>query len=113
MRQSAAAGVFGALRKEPRVLYLLDFLDWHASCLQTSAGGDMGTMMQASLMDRYRSSLTGKVTPLSPEEERALALAWRQGDDRAGRRLVEASLPFVIRVAREYRCWGVDLEDLV
>jgi len=31
----------------------------------------------------------------------------------AGRRLVEASLPFVIRVAREYRRWGVPLEDLV
>ncbi len=63
-------------------------------------------------LDRYRSSLH-HVEPLDAETERALALAWRHGDDEAGRRLVEASLPFVIRVAREYRRWGVPFEDLI
>lgn len=63
-------------------------------------------------IDRYRASLQ-HVEPLDAETERALALAWRDGDREAGRRLVEASLPFVIRVAREYRRWGIPLEDLV
>lgn len=63
-------------------------------------------------LDRYRRSLHNVVT-LTPEAERELALAWKRGDQRAGERLVEASLPFVIRIAREYRRWGVPLEDLV
>lgn len=63
-------------------------------------------------IDRYRNSLS-RVEPLDPETERDLALRWRRGDEDAGRRLVEASLPFVIRIAREYRRWGVPLEDLI
>jgi RNA polymerase sigma-32 factor len=63
-------------------------------------------------VDRYRASLA-HVEPLDAETERQLAVRWRAGDSDAGRRLVEASLPFVIRVAREYRRWGVPLEDLV
>ena len=63
-------------------------------------------------MDRYRQSLE-HVRTLSPHEELDLARAWREGDQRAGHRLIEASLPFVISVAREYRRWGVPLEDLV
>src|SRR5690349_8440234 len=66
----------------------------------------------ATALDRYRMSL-GHVEPLAPDAERDLALAWRDGDETAGRRLVEASLPFVIRIAREYRRWGVPLEDLI
>lgn len=63
-------------------------------------------------LDRYRSSLSS-VETLDPEEERALAARWREGDEAAGRKLVEASLPFVIRIAREYRRWGVPLDDLI
>lgn len=63
-------------------------------------------------LDRYRASLHD-IAPLEADTERALAAAWRDGDQDAGRRLVEASLPFVIRIAREYRRWGVPLEDLV
>lgn len=62
--------------------------------------------------DRYRHDLRG-VEQLAPEEERELARAWAAGDSSAGARLVEASLPFVIRVAKEYRRWGVPLEDLI
>lgn len=65
-----------------------------------------------SSVDRYRASLVN-IEPLDPETERQLAADWRAGDPDAGRRLVEASLPFVIRIAREYRRWGVPLEDLV
>src|SRR5687768_14721592 len=69
-------------------------------------------VMSATALDRYRLSL-GHVVPLAPEAEHDLALAWRGGDAAAGTRLVEASLPFVIRIAREYRRWGVPLEDLI
>ena len=63
-------------------------------------------------MDRYRASLSG-VSQLTPEHERELARRWTEGDDRAGKVLVESSLPFVIKIAREYRRWGIPLEDLV
>ncbi len=69
-------------------------------------------MEQLSALDRYRSSLGG-VEVLEPALERELAARFRTGDGDAGRRLVEASLPFVIRIAREYRRWGAPLEDLV
>ncbi len=50
---------------------------------------------------------------LDPDEEASLAHAWRAGDTDAARRLVEANLPFVVRVAHQYRRWGVPFEDLV
>ncbi len=64
------------------------------------------------ILDRYRQSLS-TLDRLDPDAERRLAHAARQGDPDARRRLVEASLPFVIGVAREYRRWGVPLEDLI
>lgn len=62
--------------------------------------------------DRYRHDLRD-LAPLPPAEERDLARRWAAGDRAAGQKLVEASLPFVIRIAKEYRRWGVPLEDLV
>ena len=53
------------------------------------------------------------VQTLDPEAERELARLYCSGNQDAGRRLIEASLPFVIRIAREYRRWGVPIEDLV
>ena len=47
------------------------------------------------------------------EEERELARRYREGDRRAGDRLMQACLPFVLLIAREYRCWGVPFEDVV
>ncbi|HJK98189.1 MAG TPA: sigma-70 family RNA polymerase sigma factor [Polyangiaceae bacterium LLY-WYZ-14_1] len=72
----------------------------------------MLTDSRRTALERYRRSLSN-VETLDPETERALAQRWREGDERAGRQLVEASLPFVIRIAREYRRWGVPLEDLI
>lgn len=65
-----------------------------------------------STLDRYRTSLK-RVAVLEADTERALAQAWANGDKSAGARLIESSLPFVISIAREYRRWGVPLEDLV
>jgi len=69
-------------------------------------------MDRADSIDRYRSSLRGVAT-LDADTERELALAWRAGDRLAGEKIVRASLPFVIRIASEYRRWGVPFEDLV
>jgi len=60
----------------------------------------------------YQDDLTS-IVPLDRETERALAAQWIQGDEKAGRRIVEACLPFVITIALEYRRWGVPLEDII
>ena len=63
-------------------------------------------------LDSYRRDLID-VSPLDADTERRFAEAWRAGDRAAGDRLVEASLPFVIKIAKEYRRWGVPMEDLI
>lgn len=45
--------------------------------------------------------------------ELELARRWTEGDERAGERIIEACLPFVISIALEYRRWNVPLEDIV
>jgi RNA polymerase sigma-32 factor len=60
----------------------------------------------------YRARISGQET-LSTETERVLAGQYRQGDQDAGRRLIEACLPFVVSIAIEYRRWGLPLEDIV
>lgn len=60
----------------------------------------------------YRQSLSG-VHTLDREVERDLARKWSAGDKRAGQRIVEACLPFVVSIALEYRRWGVPLEDII
>jgi len=81
-----------------------------------TANPEVGLMFQASqshdVLERYRASLS-RIELLDAESERLLAARWLEGDRRAGDRLVEASLPFVLRIAREYRRWGVPLDDLV
>ena len=52
-------------------------------------------------------------TPLSVEEERCLIQRFRDGDEEARRRLIESNLRFVIKMAAQYRGYGVSLEDLV
>ncbi len=60
----------------------------------------------------YRDSLAG-LHALDREVERDLARRWLEGDQRAGARIVEACLPFVVSIALEYRRWGVPLEDII
>lgn len=67
---------------------------------------------EMNALDRYRVSLN-RVESLDAETELTLATQWAAGNADAGRRLVEANLPFVMRIAREYRRWGVPFEDLV
>ncbi len=67
---------------------------------------------RADSLDSYRRDLSA-LAPLEADAERRLAEAWRAGDREAGERLVAASLPFVIKIAKEYRRWGVPMEDLI
>lgn len=71
----------------------------------------MGTADGGSLR-AYRESLSG-LHALDRDTERDLAQRWLDGDERAGVRLVEACLPFVVSIALEYRRWGVPLEDII
>jgi len=51
---------------------------------------------------------------LTPEEERRLALRWRRfGDRAAASRLALSNLRFVVKIAFEYRTYGVRLLDLI
>lgn len=72
----------------------------------------MSTTIERAAFSVYRTEL-GSQTTLTPKEEHDLALRWRKGEQEAGRRLIEACLPFVMTVALEYRRWGLPLEDIV
>ena len=72
----------------------------------------MSSVFQADSLLAYKQSLASR-SPLDRDTERALARRWRTGDRRAGERIVEACLPFVIAIALEYRRWGVPMEDII
>jgi RNA polymerase sigma-32 factor len=63
-------------------------------------------------LELYRRRIAKERT-LDAELEMSLSRAWAAGDERAGCRLIEGNLSLVIAIAREYRRWGVPLEDLV
>lgn len=75
-------------------------------------GSDVARDLDRGSLHAYRRSLAG-VRVLDRETERDLARRWLEGDRRAGQRLVEACLPFVLSIALEYRRWGVPLEDVI
>ncbi len=55
-----------------------------------------------------------KFALLTPEEERALAVRVHDhGDKEAARRLVVSNLRFVVKIAHEYRHYGLSLIDLI
>ena len=72
----------------------------------------VSSAISISSLDSYRRAIS-RYPQLPAAEERELARRFRAGDRRAGDRLVQACLPFVMLIAREYRCWGVPLEDII
>ena len=54
-----------------------------------------------------------KMNTISPEEEKILARRIQKGDEEALRRLVEANLRFVIKIAKKYRGCGLPFTDLI
>jgi RNA polymerase sigma-32 factor len=64
-------------------------------------------------LEQYLADIN-KVALLTVEEERSLARRFRdQCDTRAAHRLVEANLRFVVKVAYEYRSYGLKMSDLI
>ena len=50
---------------------------------------------------------------ITPEEEAALALRIRKGDEKARTQLIKANLRLVVKIARDYSSYGVPLADLI
>ncbi len=50
---------------------------------------------------------------LTPEEEQKLARRFKKGDFECGHKLVTANLRFVVKVAYEYRSYGIRMSDLI
>jgi RNA polymerase sigma-32 factor len=64
-------------------------------------------------LEQYLSEIS-KIPLLTVEEERRLARLFRErGDGRAAHRLVESNLRFVVKVAYEYRSYGLKMADLI
>ncbi len=64
-------------------------------------------------LEQYLSEIS-KIPLLTVEEERRLARLYRErGDGRAAHRLVESNLRFVVKVAYEYRSYGLKMADLI
>ena len=75
-------------------------------------GSGTARELDGSSLHAYRRSLAN-VQVLDRDVERDLARRWIAGDKRAGQKIIEACLPFVVSIALEYRRWGVPLEDIV
>jgi RNA polymerase sigma-32 factor len=64
-------------------------------------------------LDLYMTQI-GQFPILSPEDEFELALKYREkGDREAAHRLITSNLRFVVKVALEYKNYGVKLLDLI
>jgi RNA polymerase primary sigma factor len=70
------------------------------------------TNRDSKSIDKYLSDVS-KEEMVTPEEEVALAVRIKQGDEAALNRLVNANLRFVISVAKQYQGHGLTLEDLI
>jgi RNA polymerase sigma-32 factor len=72
-----------------------------------------GTLPRANDTLKLYLSEIGKHPLLSADEEQSLARAYAKGDTHAAHRLITANLRFVVKVAHEYRSYGLGLSDLV
>src|SRR5512133_1338365 len=71
------------------------------------------TKADSAALDQYLRDIS-RVALLTVVEEQRLAREFRDhGDKRAGHRLVEANLRFVVKVAFEYRKYGLHMPDLI
>jgi RNA polymerase primary sigma factor len=70
------------------------------------------TNRESQSLEKYLQEI-GKVELIAPEEEVALALRIRQGDQKALDRLTKANLRFVVSVAKQYQNQGLTLPDLI
>jgi RNA polymerase sigma-32 factor len=75
----------------------------HANTEQSSSSGPLS--MYLSEINQYPL--------LTVEDEQALARRFKKGDLQAGHRLVTSNLRFVVKVAYEYRSYGIKMGDLI
>ncbi len=74
---------------------------------------EMGLILRSGSLESYVQSV-GAIPVLSAEEERRLALQFRQENDlSAARQLVMSNLRFVIHIARSYSGYGLSQADLI
>jgi RNA polymerase primary sigma factor len=67
---------------------------------------------EQALLQRYLAEI-GRLPRLTREEEHTLAERVRQGDEEARRKLIEANLRLVLKLARRYVGRGLPLMDLI
>lgn len=70
------------------------------------------TNRESQSLEKYLQEI-GKVELIAPEEEVALAVKIKQGDQKALERLTKANLRFVVSVAKQYQNQGLTLPDLI
>lgn len=70
------------------------------------------TNRESQSLEKYLHEI-GKVELITPEEEVALAVKIRKGDEKALERLTKANLRFVVSVAKQYQNQGLTLPDLI
>jgi RNA polymerase sigma-32 factor len=70
------------------------------------------TQPDRSPIDAYLAEIR-RIPLLTIEQEQELARRFRAGDGRAGHQLVAANLRFVVKVAFEYRSYGLRMPDLI
>ncbi len=78
-----------------------------------SAALPSSALAPASALQRYLSEIASHAL-LSGEEERKLAIRYKEtGDIDAARKLVASNLKFVVKVAGEYKNYGVNVMDII
>ena len=70
------------------------------------------TNRESQSLEKYLQEI-GKVDLIGPEEEVALAMRIREGDQTSLDRLVKSNLRFVVSVAKQYQNQGLTLPDLI
>ncbi|WP_462259982.1 sigma-70 family RNA polymerase sigma factor [Ferruginibacter sp.] len=70
------------------------------------------TNRESQSLEKYLQEI-GKVELISPEEEVALAIRIKNGDENALEKLTKANLRFVVSVAKQYQNQGLTLPDLI
>ncbi len=70
------------------------------------------TNRESQSLEKYLQEI-GKVELLTPEEEVALAVRIKKGDQQALERLTKANLRFVVSVSKQYQNQGLTLPDLI
>ena len=70
------------------------------------------TNRESQSLEKYLQEI-GKVELITPEEEVALAIRIKHGDENALEKLTKANLRFVVSVAKQYQNQGLTLPDLI